>query len=278
VRASEWIVVAAVSLAFVPALLALEDVWSERFFYSHGYLVPLVAGAIAWSERDALRGLAARRAPGALGGLALCLAGYGLGLGLGSTSLQGLALVGAVAATVWFLRGPAWVRHLAFPLVFLIFMVPVPDAWLTPAILKLQLWVSSGAVALLQGLGMAVLRVGNVIELPGGDSLFVAEACSGITSVVTLAPLAVLLARYLDTTWPHRVLLVAAVVPVAMLSNLGRVVGTVAAARRAGAEAVTSGFFHEAAGLGVYAVACLGLVGLGMLLRRDPAEDPAAGA
>jgi len=278
VRTSEWILVAAVALTFVPALLALETIWSERFYYSHGYLVPLVAGAIAWSERDALRGHAARRDPRALAVLVPCLAGYGLGLGMGSVSLQGLGLVGAAATTVWFLRGPAWLRHLAFPLAFLVFMVPVPDAWLTPAILKLQLWVSSGAVALLQGAGVAVLRVGNVIELPGGDSLFVAEACSGITSVVTLAPLAVLLARYVDTSWPRRALLVAAVVPVAMVGNLGRVVGTVAAARRAGAEAVTSGFFHEAAGLGVYAVACFGLVGLGMLLRRSPAGDPGPGA
>jgi len=264
--------VAALALAFVPALLALESVWSARFYYSHGYLVPLVAGAVAWGERDALRGVAGRRDLRALGALMACLAAYGLGVGMGSVSLQGVALVGAAAATVWLLRGPVWLRRLAFPLAFLIFMVPVPDAWLTPAILKLQLWVSSAAVALLQGGGVSVLRVGNVIELPGGDALFVAEACSGITSVVTLAPLAVLLARYVETDGVRRALLVAAVVPVAMLGNLGRVVGTVVAARQVGAEAATTGFFHEAAGLGVYAVACLGLVGLGMLLRRSPAD------
>ena len=92
-------------------------------------------------------------------------------------------------------------------------------------------------MAVLHALGVPVLRDGNVMRLPGGESLFVAEACSGITSLSSLIPVGVLLARFTQTGAWRRVALVAFVVPAALLGNMIRVIATVLAADAYGVRA-----------------------------------------
>lgn len=265
---AEWLVVALLAAAFVPGLLALERIWASVDYYSHGYLVPLVAALLAWRERDALREAPARRSRAGLVGVAAALVAYGAGAAAGLTHVQGVSLVAAVASCVLWLRGPEWLRLLAFPIGYLLFMVPLPDAWLQPLIVQLRLWVSAAAVAILHGAGVAVVRDGNVIGLPSGESLFVADACSGVTSLVTLTPLAFLVAQLTERSLWRRAVIVASVVPIALFFNLVRVLGTTVAAQKVGAVRATSGDLHDAAGLLVYVLGCLALVGVGSLLRR----------
>jgi exosortase len=269
----EWGLAALLALAFAPALLSLAEVWRAVDYQSHGFLVPLVALWVALRERYAWRRLPV--APDLRGPLVLAgaFAAYLAGLALGSVSLQGVALVGALAGAVLYARGPAWLRRLGFPIAYLLFMVPVPPTWIAPLIVRLQLFVSAASVQLLRAFGVAVAREGNVIVLAGGESLFVDEACSGVTSVITLAPLAVLLA-YLSLRRPGtRLALVAAVVPIAMAGNLARVLVTVFAALRFGAQAATEGPPHQLLGLVTYGVAVALMLALAALLRR--AEAPA---
>jgi exosortase len=255
-------------IAFAPALANLAEVWNSRDYYTHGYLVPLVslwaAAGIVPPRKDVPIAPDAR----GLGALALAGALYALGLGTSWVPLQGLALVAAVAALVWARCGLAWLRALSFPVAYLAFMVPLPDAWITPLIVTLQLFVSEAGVGLLRVLGFAIYRDGNVLELPGGESLFVAEACSGITSVITLLPVAMVLAYFTDRALHRRVLLVLSVVPVALGFNLIRVLATVLAAERWGAEVATAGSLHESVGVIAYAVGCAVLLGIGTMLRR----------
>lgn len=274
-RRAEIALVAAVGVAFAPALLAMARVWSAHDYYSHGFLVPLVAGLLFHAKRRALaapgrdaRGLAA------LGAAALLLA---LGLVASSPTAQGVAWVGAVAGLVLTFWGPPGLRTLAFPVGFLLFMVPLPAWLLNPIIVWLQLAVSAAGVSALHDLGYSVLREGNVVLLPGGERLFVDEACSGITSVVTLLPLGALLAYFGPRGWLPRAALMAAVVPFAMLGNWLRVLGTVSAAQRFGTERVLAGPLHEGAGLLTFLFACSLLIAFGALLRgrEAPGRAPA---
>jgi exosortase len=267
IRTSEWLLAGALLVAFLPALIALVGVWVSVDYYSHGFLVPLVAywAAARSHVRFSIRKNRDRRA--VVAAIAVVLL-YAIGLGTGSISLQGSALVAAVANGAFYLGGSQGLRVLAFPLAFLVFMVPLPPDWLTPLIVNLQLLVSSTAVDLLGLFGSTVVRSGNVIELPAGDSLFVAEACSGITSLVTLMPLAIVLAYFTENTLARRLTILISVVPAAMLGNLLRVIVTVLAAERYGAEAATGNWLHESAGLITFTLACLALIGLGALLRR----------
>jgi len=267
IRRSEWLLAALLLLVFAPAGIAMGGVWSSVTYYSHGFLVPLVAYWAATRSPTRFSPLENRDRRGfAVAALAAVV--YAVGLGTAVVSLQGLGLVAAIAACALYLGGAQGVRVLAFPLAFLLFMVPLPQTWITPMIVQLQLIVSETAVELLGWFGSEVARQGNVIQLPAGDELFVAEACSGITSIVTLTPLAVMFAYFTESTLARRLTIVLAVVPAAMLGNLLRVSVTVAAAERYGAAAATGNLLHEFAGLITFTLACLALIALGGLMKR----------
>jgi len=153
-------------------------------------------------------------------------------------------------------------------------MVPLPDAWLAPVIVRLQLLVSMTGTAILQALGQPVFRSGNVLRLPSGERLFVAEACSGITSLITLVPLAVFLAYFVERGFVRRLLLVLTVVPVALAGNLARVLLTVALADEIGAAAATESSLHVWIGLSTYLAACLVLLGMAHLAEGTPPPEP----
>jgi exosortase len=263
----EWVLAGLLLLVFAPAAIAMGEVWSTVDYYSHGFLVPVVAYWAATRSRTRFSALADRDRRG-FAAAALATVVYVAGLAMGIVSLQGLGLVGAVSACALYLGGVQGLRVLSFPLAFLVFMVPLPQAWITPTIVQLQLIVSAAAVNLLGWFGSGVIRQGNVIQLPAGDELFVAEACSGITSIVTLTPLAVMFAYFTESKLVRRMVIVLAVVPAAMLGNLLRVSVTVAAAERYGATAATGNLLHEFAGLITFTLACLALIALGGLMKR----------
>lgn len=257
-----------VALAFAPALVALAREWLSFDAYTHGFLVPLVSAAAA---HPIVRRLGPpRRSLAGLVGVAAALALYALGLALDSAAVQGLALVGTLCGLVAFRWGVPGLRRLAFPLGFLLFMIPIPQTWLLPIVVGLQLVVTGAAVEALHAFAVPVLREGNVMLLPGGATLFVDEACSGITSIVTLFPLGVLLAYLTERSVWRRAAILAVVVPAALLGNFLRVVVTVWIARVAGAERATSAAIHESAGLLTFVFACLLVVGTGALLRQRP--------
>ncbi len=263
----EWIVIAILAFVQTPGLLVLAEVWSEVEYASHGFLVPLVALWAATAHRETLSRLPPRREPAGFALIALAtLASFGA-LAVGDPTAVGVTLVGTVWLAVWALRGRAWVRVLAFPLGYLVFLIPLPSAWVTPLIVKLQILVSSAGVALLRIGDVPVFREGNVLTLPGDTSLFVAEACSGITSLITLLPIGVFIAWFTESAWTRRALLVLAVLPIALAGNLLRVVLTVLLAIHVGVPFATEGPLHEWAGVATYVLGCVLLLAIGRGLR-----------
>jgi exosortase len=265
----EWLLLAALAIAFTPAVIAMSEVWSRHDYYSHGYLVPFAALWAASAQRNRLPKLPITREP-LRGGILL---GLSLGLSLigrlaSIVSLEGLALVLSVASAVYITRGMAWLRSLGFSISYLIFMVPIPESLIIPLIAKLQLFVSAGAIQIAHALSLPVIRDGNVMHLESGESLFVAEACSGITSILTLVPLAVFLAYFTQQTFARRALLIASVFPIAMLENLTRVVVTIYVAHAYGSEVATGDLLHNWAGIATYVLGCVALLAVGSAMTR----------
>lgn len=264
----EWLFLLLLALVVAPSVLALAGIWLSVDYLSHGFLVPVVSLWIWMRERPRRARIPITRdTVGALVvGVALLMMVAGV---LSSVIwLQGLGVVAAVAGTLWWLRGLAWLRASVFPVAFLIFMVPPPNAWTTPLIVRLQTWVSVVAVEVLNSFGEPVLREGNVMILPGGGALFVAEACSGVTSVITLAPLGVLLGYLgLRTAWA-RTLLALSVIPLAMAGNLSRVLGTAVLADRYGVGIAAEGPGHTLLGMLTYVVAVGLMIAFDASLRR----------
>ena len=154
---------------------------------------------------------------------------------------------------------------LALPLGFLLLMVPPPPSFTYDVLFRLKLAVTQASVGILQLAGQTIASDGNQILLPG-TTLFVADACSGLNSIVSLLPLACIVAYFLSHGVWRRAIVVASVVPLAVGANLVRVIVTVTLVDSRGAE-YAQGLLHEAFGLTTFVLGTLALLGLARVLR-----------
>ena len=251
----------------LPAIAGLGSLFRQVDFYGHAYLVPVVAGYLAFSRRrELLRAIRDPRPP-ALGWLvALGAALFEILMIAGDVGFAagiGIALV--LGASAWAVAGTRLLQPLALPLAFLVLMIPPPRFVLYELLPRLKLAVTDTAVWILQSAGMTVLAEGNKIVLPE-YTLFVADACSGLTSVVTMLPIACTLAYFMTRGVWRRLVVVASVVPLAMAGNVVRVLVTVKMVSEIGGEAA-QGLLHESFGVATYAIGTLALVGIARMLR-----------
>ena len=264
--AAAAIVTAAVLLVYARVLSSLVEAWMTDGNYSHGFLIVPLAVYFAWERRDALADTPSRPSwfglVVLLGGLAMLLAGL-MGAELFVTRLS---FVGTLAGIVVFLFGWRTLRVLAFPFAFLLLMIPLPAILFNQVAFPLQLLASRAGELAISTAGIPVLREGNVLVL-ATTSLEVAEACSGIRSLVSLITLGVVYGYFIDRRAWVRTVIVASAVPVAILSNGARVAGTGIAAHWWG-PSVAQGFLHEFSGWVVFLVAFLMILGVQRAVQR----------
>jgi exosortase len=251
--------------------------WKNDDNYSHGFLIVPIAAYLVWERRERL---AATRVRPNLFGLLVVLASVAvLAAGvLGSELfLTRISIIGAVAGIVLFMYGAGYLRVLAFPVVFLLLMIPPPNIIFNQVAFPLQILASRVGQSVLSLAGVPVLREGNVITL-AHSTLEVAEACSGIRSLVSLLTLAVVYGYFLESRSWVRVFLAVAAVPIAVVANGLRVSGTGLAAHYVGAEAA-EGFFHGFSGWLVFVVAFLMLLAVhrGLVWLAPSADKPHGG-
>ena len=250
---SAAVILAAMTFAYFGIAAGLIRQWSQDENYSHGFIVLPLALFFAWQRRTKLRRTPLRPHPAGLlviaTGLALLAIGT-LGAELFLTRISALVVLTGV---VLFLAGARHLRILAFPLAFLLLMVPLPAIVFNQIAFPLQLLASRAGAATLELSGVPVLREGNVLVL-ATTKLEVAEACSGIRSLVSLLTLAIVLGQLVLRRRRTRIALVLAAVPVAIAANAARVAGTGLAAHFWSPEAA-EGFFHIFSGWIVFGAA-----------------------
>ena len=243
----------------------VADWWNDPD-NSHGFLIPLVSVYFAWERRERLAALTPR--PTAWG-LILLLSGLGL-LFLGQIGaelfLTRFSLVVVIAGLVLYILGWKYLTTLAFPIALLGFMIPLPAILLNTITLPLQLLAAKMSTFCLQFIEIPVFREGNLIFLPE-TTLEVAEACSGIRSLVSLTALAVVFAYLTQRPLWKRAILVLSSVPIALIANAFRIWGTGVLAHWYGAQAAED-FYHFFAGWLVFLVAFALLLAVGGLLSR----------
>jgi exosortase len=276
-----WAGVAAAAVSFVVlywgVLVKLVHDWATDDNYSHGFLIVPIAAYFVWERRERLRAAAVR--PSAfgllvvLGSLAMLVAGV-LGAEL---FLTRFSIIGIAAGMTLFILGWTHLRILALPLAFLLLMIPIPAILFNQIAFPLQLLASRFGEAALQACDIPVLREGNVIVL-ANTTLEVAEACSGIRSLVSLLTLGIVYGYFADRRTWMRVLFAGATVPIAIVANGLRVAGTGEAAHYSGPEPA-QGFYHTISGWLVFAFAFGALVTvIQTILRFTPApREPVPG-
>jgi exosortase len=246
-----WLACAA--LLYAGVLVKLVNQWGTDPTYSHGFLVAPIALFLVWQERDRLR--QAPLEPSALG---LVLIAVSLGLyALGSLGAElfvtRASLIGVMAGTVVYVFGWAHFRLVAFPLAFLMFMIPLPAVVFDRATVSLQLVASRMGEDLLRAADVPVLRDGNILTLPT-ITLEVNDACSGIRSLMALLSIAALVGYFSAAAPWQRALLACAALPIAIGLNGIRIAATGLAASRFG-PAAASGAIHAASGWAVFVLA-----------------------
>jgi exosortase len=235
--------------------------WLDDPNYTHGLFVVPMAAVLAWRRRDRIAESPARPSAVGMAVLVLAAAFYMLGVAAAELFLMRASLVGVIIGLVWSLQGTARTRALAWPLLFLFFMIPLPYLVYYRLTFPLQLQSSAITGAILHAWGMPVLREGNVLRLEG-YSLEVITACSGLRSIMTLGTLAVFLVEFLHVGRWGRVLFLLLVVPVAVVANSVRLVVTAVLSAISGPEAA-EGFLHGFSGVVVFLLGLAVLIALG---------------
>lgn len=260
------VILGGIAAAYHDIFAGLVRQWNSDDNYSHGFIVLPLALWFAWERRARLRALTPRPS---WAGLALIAGSLGvllLGVLGAELFLSRVSLLGVIAGTVLFLWGWAHLRALAFPIAFLLLMIPLPAILFNQIAFPLQLFASQVGAGALETAGVPVLREGNVLVLPR-TTLEVAEACSGIRSLVSLITLAIVLGQFALSRQGTRVALALAAVPVAIATNALRVAGTGIATHFWSPEAA-EGFFHAFSGWIVFAVAFAALLVIQRILAR----------
>lgn len=244
--------VAVLGWLYASVLRHLVWQWAHDPNYSHGFFVPLFSLFVIWSEREKLRNLAGEPSWSGLlvllFGLAVLTAGS-LGAEL---FLSRISLLVTIAGLVVISYGWNHLRAIFFPWVFLLFMIPIPTIVLNQITFPLQLLASKVAAVTLPLTGVPVLREGNIIQLPA-MALEVAEACSGIRSLMSLATLAIIYGYLLEPRTSIRVILALASIPIAVLANSFRIFGTGLLVQYWDPEKA-EGFFHTFSGWLIFVV------------------------
>jgi len=235
-----------VGLLFAPTMMQLIRVWSTREDYSHGFFVVPIAFYMAWQMRKRLLSLP----PNPLWvGLPIFTLGafiYAVSLITRFHTLTYLSMIIIVVGLLLYLAGWSVTKGLMLPVLFLLFMFPIPEAYYVLITNPLKLMITKISTQLIALLGIPVYREGNLL-LMASTQLEVAEACSGIRSLYSYLMLGCLFA-FMSNKKVNKMVLLISTIPLAFLVNIMRVTGTGILANYFGPK-VAQGFFHEFAGL-----------------------------
>lgn len=262
-----WPVAIGLLALYLPTFFSVASTLWEQEEHAHGPIILGVTLWLAWQKRHVLAFDAADAgARGAgIGLVAFGLLCYVLGRSQDIVVLDVGSLLPVLAGTL--LVGGGWpaLRAFWFPLLFLVFMVPIPGVILDALTGPLKQSVSHVAESLLYAAGYPVARTGVVLSV-GQYQLLVADACSGLNSMFSLTALGLLYLHLMKYRSPVRnAILLASVLPIAFVANIVRVMILVLVTYHFG-DAAGQGFVHGFAGMVLFVVALLLLFSLDTIL------------
>ncbi|MBI4687021.1 MAG: exosortase [Nitrospirae bacterium] len=260
------ILAALVTAVYYPELYSMVLTWADKKEYSHGFLIPFISGYAIWVKRDELRSVPVKPA---FAGVFILLAGV-LMLVLGYIAfepfLRQVSLIITISGLIYFLFGKMMYRALVFSVWYLLFMIPLPYVLMNNIAVSLRLIDATVTFKTLNFLGMPIVQDGASLELPH-MSLVVADLCTGILSIVAIMAIAVLYAYFTQRNLPSRLALVFLSVPIAVISNMFRLIMTVGLAYFYGQKALSS-VVHEFHGTVNFLVTVFLLFVAGKFIRK----------
>lgn len=239
-------------------------------YYSHGFLVPFVFLFLVWRQRDALKSTPIAPQKMGLVLLVLSLLVHLIALRWQIKFVSGFSLITAIAGLSLYLFGKGVTRKILFPLCFLVFMVPLPRVLIIHISFKMKIFAAQIATGVINLIGLQAARAGSIVNLPN-TSVTVGNPCSGLRSLISLTALGAVYAYLAKVPLSKKLTLFSASIPLALISNIIRIILVLLVAYVYGAE-VATGKFHDFSGFLVFIIALAGLMLIGRLLSHKGAQ------
>ena len=253
---------------FWPTFYSMAEIWERSETFAHGYLIFPISIWLIWRRWNVLSQIAPR--PDLRGLVLLGLAGMGWLLAdAGSVNVVAqYAYIVMLIAVVWALLGAQFVRAAFFPLMFLLFAVPMGEFLIQP----LMGVTADFTVAMLQATGIPVYREGLFFSIPSGD-WSVVEGCSGLRYLIASITLGVLYAYLTYRSWKRRLLFSIAAIILPIFANSGRAYMIVMIAHLSDMK-LALGVDHYIYGWVFFGIVMLLLFWIGSFWREDDQPEP----
>ncbi|MBU2541255.1 MAG: exosortase/archaeosortase family protein [Candidatus Omnitrophica bacterium] len=250
---------ALIIIAYIPTFIWMYDRWNAKdSYYNHGFLVPFISIFLIWQMRDKLKSIKIN--PSNMGWLFL---GAGLLIHLISAVWRvyfssGFSLILTIIGIALLFFGKDYLKKLFFPISFLIFMIPLPLVAIANLSFQLKIFAAKISTFIINNLGIRAIREGSIIKT-ANSYLIVEDPCSGIRSLIALIALGALMGYLSNLSRSKRMILFASSIPIAISTNVIRIVSLSLVSEIYGAKWAT-GMFHTAMGLFVFVFAFIGLL------------------
>lgn len=262
-----WVAAAELLVLYAPTIAWLWDRWTLSVWQNaHGVLIPPVAGYFIYRELRARPHLPRSSSPWGFAILIPALALHALDAGMHTQLLSAAAMIMALPGLSLLFLGAQRTRHILFPLAFLAFALPIPLGFTEQIHWQLRQIVTASTAGVLPLLGIPVFVEGTTLHMAQG-SLQVADACSGFSTLYAAAAVACLTAHSIGST-ARRALVLLAAAPLAIASNVLRVIALVVLVISQG-EQVLDSFLHPLSGLMTFALALPIIFWLGGSQREE---------
>jgi exosortase len=239
-------------------------------YYSHGYLIPFVVLYLIYDKRHDLKKAAIGTNLYGLLGIAMALLIHVLGVFSNTHFISGFSIILFLISCSFYLYGTVFTKHLLFPLLYLIFMMPIPNNYLTLVALPSKSAATWSALKILDLLNIPYLRDGFAIVL-SNSTFIVGAPCNGLRSLISFFALGFLIIYFRGLTILQSLLLLAIIPFLAVLMNGIRIVILLLISIFYGQEAASpESFLHDASGLFVFGI---GLVLMMVVIRVMNAKE-----
>lgn len=262
----------AFAVLYLPFLQTMVKDWGENDNYSHGYLIPFIFGFMIYSMRDQLGKI--EISPSNWGMLVIVIGLCQLmvaKIGM-EYFLQRTSIIVVFFGISLYLFGSKMTKKVSLPLLYLIFMIPIPAIIWNRVAFPMQLFASSITETIIHAISIPVYREGNVIHLTE-TTLEVVDACSGLRSLISLFALSGAFTFMVKLSTVKKWILFFSAAPIAIVVNITRLVSTAILAKWMGADAA-QGFLHDFSGMVVFVGGIFLLYCVSVLLSKLGSAHP----
>lgn len=253
-------------LAYIPAILSMWDRWFARdSYYSHGILIPFVSVYLIWQKREELAKTARECSRWGALFIGVGLLGYLTSAVFRVNFTASFSMLFVIYGLILHFYGARILRIIIFPVSFFFFMLPLPSVLIVKISFKMKLFAATIAGKVLNSMGLMARQQGSIIIMQNAQ-IIVDDVCSGLRSLISLSALGSLFAYWLKGPAWKRILLFATTIPIAIITNVCRVVLLSSISEIWGSKYAT-GTLHDVTGFLVFVLAFVMLSAIGRLME-----------